>query len=242
MELSGLKLLEHIARNDISRMSDEQKVDYYIWRCEQMGLDHRNGPLQFIRFVKTGAETLYIKSNATDELALKRNVSRVTKIPAHVKEFPATTPNGPKVSVVYCVVTATMANRSEDATATLPWGDPFTVLMKCETKAKRRATLAITASGIIVEDELDSIPGLSIVSAPKALELEPYAPQGLLLPEQTAEYIRLGIEACRSDPQWAVDAAARASILHREAVILSASLNCTVEAARASIVEALRNK
>ena len=48
--------------------------------------------------------------------------------------------------------------RVETATATVPLVDPVNVLMKVETKAKRRATLSILGLGVLDEIELETIP------------------------------------------------------------------------------------
>jgi hypothetical protein len=61
--------------------------------------------------------------------------------------------------LVYAVCRATHPNgRVETATATVPLVDPINVLMKAETKAKRRATLSILGLGLLDEMELETIP------------------------------------------------------------------------------------
>ena len=61
--------------------------------------------------------------------------------------------------LVYAVCRVTHPNgRIETATATVPLVDPVNVLMKAETKAKRRATLSILGLGVLDEMELETIP------------------------------------------------------------------------------------
>ena len=49
--------------------------------------------------------------------------------------------------------------------ATLLLTDPVNDLMKCETKAKRRATLSVCGLGLLAEDEIETIPGARTVPA-----------------------------------------------------------------------------
>ena len=68
--------------------------------------------------------------------------------------------------MVYAVCEASLPNgRAEQSTATLPVVDPVNMLMKCETKAKRRATLSILGLAILDEMETETIPGAERIGA-----------------------------------------------------------------------------
>jgi hypothetical protein len=76
--------------------------------------------------------------------------------------------------MIYAVCEATHPNgRSETAVATVPAQDLINALMKCETKAKRRATLSILGLGMLDETEIDTIPAnlRSEVPPPSSEEL-----------------------------------------------------------------------
>ena len=77
-----------------------------------------------------------------------------------VGEFASIDLAGTKLVIAVC--RATHPNgRFETATATVPLTAPVNVLMKAETKAKRRATLSILGLGLLDEMELETIPAKS---------------------------------------------------------------------------------
>ncbi len=107
---------------------------------------------------------LYATRGCTDQLAAIHKLNREII-------------DGPKVidlagtKLVYAVCRAAHPNgRFETATATVPLTDPVNVLMKCETKAKRRATLSILGLSMLDETELESIPA-SVQSPGGGLDL-----------------------------------------------------------------------
>ena len=144
-----------VLRGDISGLTADQKVQHYLGMCRILGLDAATQPLAYLRL--SGKEVLYVTRGATDRLAAMHSLNREII-------------DGPKVidlagtKLVIAVCRATLpGGRYETATATLPLSDPATVLMKAETKAKRRATLAILGLGLLDETEVDSIPGAQTV-------------------------------------------------------------------------------
>lgn len=145
------KVIESLVmRGDVSGLSPTQRTHYYLKLCDQLGINPATQPLAYLRL--NGREVLYATRGATDQLAATHRLTR--KIV-----------DGPKIidvagtKLVYAVCEATHPNgRVETATATVPLVDPVNVLMKCETKAKRRATLSILGLGILDECELETIP------------------------------------------------------------------------------------
>ncbi|MEZ4410859.1 MAG: hypothetical protein R3A52_30915 [Polyangiales bacterium] len=148
---TGQKVVESfVVRGDLSGLSPNERARFYVQMCEGLGLNPNAQPFAFLRL--NGKEVLYATRGATDQLAAIHRVNREIV-------------DGPKVidlagtKLVYAVCRATHPNgRVETATATVPLADPMNVLMKCETKAKRRATLSILGLGVLDELELETIP------------------------------------------------------------------------------------
>lgn len=139
-----------VLRGDISAMTPEDRSRFYFQMCDSLGLSPASLPFAILRL--NGKEILYPTRAATDQLAAIHRLNR--KII-----------DGPKVidlagtKLVYAVCEATHPNgRTETAVATVPLGDHANVMMKCETKAKRRATLSILGLGMLDESELEGIP------------------------------------------------------------------------------------
>lgn len=139
-----------VLRGDISALSPETKAQFYIQMCNALGLTAATQPLAVLRL--NGKEVLYVTRGATDQLAA---IHRLTRRMV----------DGPKVidlagtKLVFAVCEATHPNgRVETATATVPLTDHVNVLMKAETKAKRRATLSILGLGMLDETEVETIP------------------------------------------------------------------------------------
>ena len=144
-----------VLRGDISGLTAAQKVQHYLGMCRILGLDAATQPLAYLRL--SGKEVLYVTRSATDRLAAMHGLNREIIDGPRVMDLAGT-------KLVYAVCRATLpGGRYETATATLPLSDPATVLMKAETKAKRRATLAILGLGLLDETEVDSIPGAQTV-------------------------------------------------------------------------------
>lgn len=139
-----------VLRGDISALTAEERTRYYVSLCDALGLNPMTQPFAILRL--QGKEILYPTRGATDQLAAIHKVNREIV-------------DGPKLidlagtKLVYALCRATLPNgRVETSTATLPLSDPSQVLMKVETKSKRRATLAILGLAMLDESEIDSIP------------------------------------------------------------------------------------
>jgi hypothetical protein len=148
---TGAKVIDSIVlRGDLSGLGPAERARFYVQMCEGLGLNPHAQPFAFLRL--NGKEILYATRGATDQLAAMHRVTREII-------------DGPKVidlggtKLVYAVCKASMPNgRFETATATVPLIDPVNVLMKAETKAKRRATLSLLGLGVLDELELETIP------------------------------------------------------------------------------------
>ena len=148
---TGSRVIESIVlRGDLSGLGPTERARFYTQMCESLGLNPHAQPFAFLRL--NGKEVLYATRGATDQLAAMHRLNREIV-------------DGPKVidlagtKLVYAVCRATLPDgRFETATATVPLVDPVNVLMKCETKAKRRATLSILGLGMLDEAEVEGLP------------------------------------------------------------------------------------
>ena len=172
-----------VMRGDLSGLGPEDRARYYIAVCEGLGLNPHSQPFTYLRL--NGKEILYAGRGCTDQLAAIHRVTRTIVDGPRLMDLGGT-------KLIYCVAQASHPNgRVETATATVPFIDPVNVLMKCETKAKRRATLSLLGLAMLDEMELETIPAsaqepgggvdLSRASARAALSL---APMGIEQPQR----------------------------------------------------------
>jgi hypothetical protein len=139
-----------VLRGDISALTQEERARYYVQLCDSLGLSP--AALPFIPLKLNGKEILYASRTATDQLAAIHRLTREIVDGPRVIDLAGT-------KLVYAVCRATHPNgRSETSVATVPLTDPANVLMKAETKAKRRATLSILGLALLDEAEIETIP------------------------------------------------------------------------------------
>lgn len=151
LEVSDKNLYESLAlRGDLSGLKPEEKAAYYQGLCKNLGLDPATQP--FIPLKLNGKEILYASRGCTDQLARLHNVNRriiseEEKHGVYIVTVEASLPNG----------------RTEQSKGAVPieglkGADYCNALLKCETKAKRRATLSILGLGMLDESEIETIP------------------------------------------------------------------------------------
>jgi hypothetical protein len=153
-----------ISGGDCSRLTPSQKSAYYVARCEAAGLDPRAQPFAFMRL--NGKETLYALKAASDQLAAKHGV-RLTIVSQATEDG---------IRVVTVRAEAKDGRVTEEIGA-LPIKDLkgealANALMKCVTKAKRRAVLSLCGLGMLDETETETIPG-AIAAEPKPRPVPP---------------------------------------------------------------------
>ncbi len=184
------KVIESLVlRGDISGLGPRDRALYYTRMCNSLGLNTMSHPFAFLRL--NGKEVMYATKGATDQLAAIHKLNREII-------------DGPKVidlagtKLVYAVARVTHPNgRTETATATVPLVDPVNVLMKCETKAKRRATLSILGFGMLDETELETIPD-AVKEPGGGIDLATLSPSTLPTPRVSLD--GLGIETPAATP------------------------------------------
>ena len=139
-----------LALGDLSKLSTNERTNYYVSLCQSIGLNPLTRPFEFI--VLSGKLTLYARKDATDQVRALKSVSvkivdraivgDVYTVTAH-----ATLPGG----------------RCDESTGSVFIGglkgeNLANAYMKAETKAKRRVTLSICGLGFLDETEAPTIP------------------------------------------------------------------------------------
>src|SRR3990167_3767633 len=153
-QLDDTTLAALVLNGDLARLTEQQRVAYYIHRARAAGLDPGTKPFDLI--LLNGKLTLYATKECSAQLTASRNLSiRVT--------------DRQVVDGVY-VVTAQVEGDgrvTEDIGAVqfggLKGDAAANALMKATTKAKRRAVLSHCGLGMVDETELETIPGAARV-------------------------------------------------------------------------------
>ena len=154
---AGTKALEaYIAAGDIGKLDAGQRIALYKAVCDSLGLNPLTQPFEYLRL--SGGVQLYAKKSATEQLRQIHGVS-VLALEHEMR------------GDILCM-TARVRDRSgrEDiATGAvnlkgLAGENLANAYMKCETKAKRRATLSICGLAMLDETEIDSIAGANPIT------------------------------------------------------------------------------
>lgn len=150
------KIENVLINGDLSKLTVEERMNYYRKVCETMGLNPYTKPFAYL--VLNGTMQLYALKNCTDQLRSIHGVSVDHAIPNHDKELG-----------IYAVVAEghDRSNRRDTGLGVVNVkglaGEALAnAMMKAETKAKRRFTLSLCGLGILDESELESIPAGSI--------------------------------------------------------------------------------
>jgi hypothetical protein len=166
-ELSSDIVESLVLDGDLGRMSPGQRVAYYVHRCRILGIDPGEQPFQLIRL--NGKLALYATKTCANAL------TRVNRLSVEIK---STKIEG---SLVIVEARATGPDqRFADDIGVLDLTEEklskSNALMKCATKAKRRAVLALVGLGVLDETEAVDIRGAQRVRLDVAtgeLEAEP---------------------------------------------------------------------
>ena len=145
-----------VAQGDLSKLTNEQRVMYYLKVCASLDLNPATRPFEYI--VLNGRMVLYARKEASDQLRQARGVSvsiqsRVREDDLYIVTARAETPNGRTDESIGAV---SIGGLKGDSLAN--------ALMKAETKAKRRVTLSICGLGFTDETEIETIPGARTVT------------------------------------------------------------------------------
>lgn len=129
-----------VLKNDLQALTEIERIQYYLFACRQLNLNPATRPFDYL--VQDGKMSLYLNATGVAQLRAAYGISTKIKERAKDDEF------------IYCTAIAfDNSGRQEESTAVLSlndkYGKPITgqskanLIMKAETKAKRRATLAL---------------------------------------------------------------------------------------------------
>ena len=149
VKLSEQTLESLVLRGDISGLSAPQRVEYYNALCNRVGLDPATQPFKIMTL--NGKQLLYADKGCAEQLRKRHKIS-------------VTIVSRERIDDVYVVTAqATGADgRMDESIGAVSCGaakgEAFAnVLMKAETKAKRRVTLSIVGLGMLDESEVDGL-------------------------------------------------------------------------------------
>lgn len=147
-DITGQEIERVMQYGDLAKMSDSDRARYYIATCASVGLNPLTRPFVLMRN-QAGELFLYAGKSACEQLRRRdrvsiRIVSREKDADNYAVIAAASTPDG-RVEESMAVVTI-------KGLAGQALGN---AMMKCETKAKMRATLSITGLGFSSVDDAD---------------------------------------------------------------------------------------
>ena len=140
-----------LIHGDLKPLSPQQKVSYYKAVCESVGLNPLTQPFQYLTIKESGKEVLYARRDATEQLRKIHQVSiqitaREVMEDCYIVTARATLPSGRQDENIGAVPIGGLKGETR-----------ANAMMKAETKAKRRVTLAICGLGMLDETEVASI-------------------------------------------------------------------------------------
>lgn len=137
-----------VLKGDLTGLTNEQKVDYYGKFCERLGLDPLTQPFKILKL--QGKEVLYCDRSGAQQLNKLHKVSHEIK----------SREKADNLYIVTCRASMPDGRFTESIGAVniegLKGEALSNMMMKGETKAKRRATLDLLGLGILEEQEMDS--------------------------------------------------------------------------------------
>lgn len=146
-------------KGDLALLKPEERAKYYSRVCESIGLNPLTKPFEYITL--NGKLTLYARKDATDQLRKRYGVSVLDMVESREEGL-----------VIVTVKVRDQTGRTDMAKGAVSLkglqGEALAnAFMKCETKAKRRATLSICGLGFLDETEIDTIPNAHTPRLPK---------------------------------------------------------------------------
>lgn len=148
------KALDIMTRGDLGKLSTPERAQFLAMMAKSLGLNPLTKPVDLIPGQGGQGLVIYFNRGATDQLRAKHKVNlevleRYNPTPStYAVRIRATLPNGRQDESTGVVV----------LTPNMPPGEQANTLMRCETKAKRRATLSILGLSLMDESEMADIP------------------------------------------------------------------------------------
>ena len=139
-----------VTKGDLSGLNQQQKVAYYNYRCQQIGLDPSAKPFDLLNL--SGKQVLYANAGATQQLCAMHKLSTQITHRERVDD----------IYLVSCRVTGADGRVSENqgavSVANLKGDALANAILKATTKAIRRSVLAHCGLGMMDETEVETIP------------------------------------------------------------------------------------
>lgn len=146
--LNGATLESVLIGGDLSKLTPDQRTQYYKAVCDSVGLNPLTKPFDYIQL--NGKLTLYAKRDCTDQLRNIHGVSvAIQNRETHDGLYVVTARASVGGRADESIGAVSIANLKGDALAN--------ACMKAETKAKRRVTLSICGLGWLDETEVETI-------------------------------------------------------------------------------------
>jgi hypothetical protein len=182
-EIDPAALLEKVVvTGDLAQLQPAERVAYYAQVCESIGVNPLTKPFEYIKL--NGKLTLYALKACTDQIRAVQGISTEITDKGFV--------DGIESGLYQVTVKATTAKGRSDTstgvvtTAGLKGENLANALMKCETKAKRRATLSAAGLGWLDETEVETIPG-AVIGEPEPVPDARAVPATDDVPEEQPE-------------------------------------------------------
>lgn len=140
-----------IVHGDLAKLSTQERLKFYLARCQAANLDPRCRPFEYINL--NGKLVLYAKKECAEQLNGLHGISH-TIIESKIDE---------KAGLCEVLVQASMGNRTTVDVGIVPiaglkGADLANAKMKAMTKAKRRATLSLCGLGDVPDEtELETV-------------------------------------------------------------------------------------
>lgn len=168
-EASRKALAQVILTGDLSKLTDNQKLEHYKTMCDRIGVDFTTNPFDYTRL--NGKLVLYAKKGCTDQLRHNRQLSMSIIDRRQDQDIYIVTVRisgiGDRVDEEEGAVALTDKNGKP-----LKGEARANAIMKCISKAKRRATISYLGLGMLDELEVADIPGAEQVKV-EVTEVKP---------------------------------------------------------------------
>lgn len=172
-----------LVAGDLSKLQPTERMQYYRAVCDSLGLNPLTKPFEYLDL--DGKLVLYTRKDATDQIASLRKVnrkvvSRELVDGVYIVTARASTPDGREDDAIGAVPLVKEGGEWKQAQSgkkyfqgngvfsPLSPADRANAMMKCETKAKRRATLSLCGLGFVDESELDTMGAARVISVEDA--------------------------------------------------------------------------
>lgn len=149
---SDFNVSKLIIDGDLSRLSADQKSQYYLLRCQEHGLNPSSQPFNYLKL--NNKEVLYANKGCAEQL---RSINRVS-----IKITSANI-----IGDLFVVISDAKDGHGREDSATgavsivgLKGEALANAMMKAETKSKRRVTLSICGMNMLDETEVETIKGV----------------------------------------------------------------------------------